>query len=150
VSADQTQGELLLINWTGTLLSNRLFKKYLGMFRVASVIGNYDFQFPKGKKIDGNVSENRTVKKRKASITDFVLRHTNFHDEFKVDSAAVIQSPPSHKPYLRMVNVPDVVRRICYHLSDSAIPHSFGFGNFFGFSKLFAPLTFTLRLNTLS
>jgi ketosteroid isomerase-like protein len=28
----------------------------------ASVIGNYDFQFPNGKKINGNVSEHWTVK----------------------------------------------------------------------------------------
>jgi len=28
----------------------------------ASVIGNYDFQFPNGKKINGNVSENWTIK----------------------------------------------------------------------------------------
>ena len=28
----------------------------------ASVIGNYDFQFPNGLKINGNVSENWTVK----------------------------------------------------------------------------------------
>jgi ketosteroid isomerase-like protein len=28
----------------------------------ASVIGNYDFQFPNGQKINGNVSENWTVK----------------------------------------------------------------------------------------
>ena len=28
----------------------------------ASVIGNYDFQFPNGRKINGNVSENWTVK----------------------------------------------------------------------------------------
>jgi ketosteroid isomerase-like protein len=31
----------------------------------ASVIGNYDFQFPNGKKINGNVSENWTVKNGK-------------------------------------------------------------------------------------
>jgi len=31
----------------------------------ASVIGNYDFQFPNGQKINGNVSENWTVKNGK-------------------------------------------------------------------------------------
>jgi ketosteroid isomerase-like protein len=31
----------------------------------ASVIGNYDFQFPNGEKINGNVSENWTVKNGK-------------------------------------------------------------------------------------
>ena len=31
----------------------------------ASVIGNYDFQFPNGFKINGNVSENWTVKDNK-------------------------------------------------------------------------------------
>jgi len=31
----------------------------------ASVIGNYDFQFPNGVKINGNVSENWTVKEGK-------------------------------------------------------------------------------------
>jgi len=31
----------------------------------ASVIGNYDFQFPNGLKINGNVSENWTVKNDK-------------------------------------------------------------------------------------
>ena len=31
----------------------------------ASVIGNYDFQFPNGLKINGNVSENWTVKNGK-------------------------------------------------------------------------------------
>lgn len=31
----------------------------------ASVIGNYDFQFPNGVKINGNVSENWTVKNGK-------------------------------------------------------------------------------------
>ncbi|MEJ1239330.1 nuclear transport factor 2 family protein [Chryseolinea sp. T2] len=31
----------------------------------ASVIGNYDFQFPNGRKINGNVSENWTVKNGK-------------------------------------------------------------------------------------
>jgi ketosteroid isomerase-like protein len=31
----------------------------------ASVIGNYDFQFPNGHKINGNVSENWTVKNGK-------------------------------------------------------------------------------------
>ena len=31
----------------------------------ASVIGNYDFQFPNGKQINGNVSENWTVKNGK-------------------------------------------------------------------------------------
>jgi ketosteroid isomerase-like protein len=31
----------------------------------ASVIGNYDFQFPSGLKINGNVSENWTVKNGK-------------------------------------------------------------------------------------
>jgi ketosteroid isomerase-like protein len=31
----------------------------------ASVIGNYDFQFPNGKKINGNVSENWTTKNGK-------------------------------------------------------------------------------------
>jgi len=31
----------------------------------ASVIGNYDFQFPNGYKINGNVSENWTVKNGK-------------------------------------------------------------------------------------
>jgi ketosteroid isomerase-like protein len=31
----------------------------------ASVIGNYDFQFPNGHKINGNVSENWTIKNGK-------------------------------------------------------------------------------------
>jgi ketosteroid isomerase-like protein len=31
----------------------------------ASVIANYDFQFPNGKKINGNVSENWTIKNGK-------------------------------------------------------------------------------------
>jgi len=31
----------------------------------ASVIGNYDFQFPNGKKINGDVSENWTIKNGK-------------------------------------------------------------------------------------
>ncbi|SKC63239.1 nuclear transport factor 2 family protein [Ohtaekwangia koreensis] len=31
----------------------------------ASVIGNYDFQFPNGQRINGNVSENWTVKNGK-------------------------------------------------------------------------------------
>ena len=31
----------------------------------ASVIGNYDFQFPNGNKINGNVSENWTIKNGK-------------------------------------------------------------------------------------
>ena len=31
----------------------------------ASVIGNYDFQFPNGRKINGNVSENWTIKNGK-------------------------------------------------------------------------------------
>jgi ketosteroid isomerase-like protein len=31
----------------------------------ASVIGNYDFQFPNGQKINGNVSENWTVRNGK-------------------------------------------------------------------------------------
>ncbi len=31
----------------------------------SSVIGNYDFQFPNGQKINGNVSENWTVKNGK-------------------------------------------------------------------------------------
>lgn len=31
----------------------------------ASVIGNYDFQFPNGKKINGNVSENWTIRNGK-------------------------------------------------------------------------------------
>jgi hypothetical protein len=38
----------------------------------ASVIGNYDFQFPNGFKINGNVSENWTVKNGKLqSLTLF-------------------------------------------------------------------------------
>jgi hypothetical protein len=32
---------------------------------LASVIGNYDFKFPNGQKIKGNVSENWTVKNGK-------------------------------------------------------------------------------------
>lgn len=31
----------------------------------ASVIGNYDFQFPNGRKINGNVSENWTIRNGK-------------------------------------------------------------------------------------
>jgi ketosteroid isomerase-like protein len=38
----------------------------------ASVIGNYDFQFPNGNKINGNVSENWTIKNGKLqSLTLF-------------------------------------------------------------------------------
>lgn len=43
----------------------------------ASVIGNYDFQFPNGKKINGDVSENWTVKNGKLqSLTIFFDTHT--------------------------------------------------------------------------
>jgi ketosteroid isomerase-like protein len=39
----------------------------------ASVIGNYDFQFPNGFKINGNVSENWTVKNgRLQSLTLYI------------------------------------------------------------------------------
>lgn len=43
----------------------------------ASVIGNYDFQFPNGHKINGDVSENWTAKDGKLqSLTIFFDTHT--------------------------------------------------------------------------
>jgi ketosteroid isomerase-like protein len=50
----------------------------------ASVIGNYDFQFPNGFKINGNVSENWTVKNGKLQSLTLYFDTLTFMTNLKV------------------------------------------------------------------
>ncbi|MFP7656237.1 nuclear transport factor 2 family protein [Chryseobacterium proteolyticum] len=49
----------------------------------ASVIGNYDFQFPNGAKINGNVSENWTVKNGKLQSLTLYFDTLTFMENMK-------------------------------------------------------------------
>jgi len=49
----------------------------------ASVIGNYDFQFPNGAKINGNVSENWIVKNGKLQSLTLYFDTLTFMENMK-------------------------------------------------------------------